>query len=117
MRNDEEDEDDTPLSVRLGRQNQGQLPIHEIRNRRWRHTNMETTDVTYKSTFSDTPNGDLSPPNYIEKFIDNSIIENLVDQTNLYSTQKTGKYINTSVIEMCQFIDIHISAGDVQMPK
>jgi hypothetical protein len=32
MRNDEEDEDDTPLRVRLGRQNQGQLPLHEIRN-------------------------------------------------------------------------------------
>ena len=37
MRNDEEeDEDDIPLCVRLGRQSQGQLPIHEIRNRRWR---------------------------------------------------------------------------------
>jgi hypothetical protein len=34
MRNDE-DEDDTLLSVRLGRQNQGQLPIHEIRNLHW----------------------------------------------------------------------------------
>jgi len=119
MRNDDddeeedEDEDDTPLSVRLGRQNQGEQPIHEIRNRRWQHKNMEARDVTYNSTFSDPPNDDLSPLNYFEKFIDNSIIENLVDQTNLYSTQKTGKSINTSVIEMCQFIGIHILAGVV----
>ena len=47
--------------VRLGRQNQGKQPIHEIRNRRWRHKNMEATDVTYNSTFSDPPNDDLSP--------------------------------------------------------
>jgi hypothetical protein len=73
--------------------------------------------VTYNPTFSDPPNNDLSPPNYFEKFIDNSIIENSVDQTNLYSTQKTGKSINTSVIEMCQFIGIHILAGVVRMPK
>ena len=72
--------------------------------------------VQCNSTFSDPPNDDLSPRNYFEKFIDNSIIENL-DQTNLYSTQKTGKSINTSVIEMCQFIGIHILVGVVQMPK
>ena len=71
--------------------------------------------MTYNSTFCDPPNDDLSPLNYFEKFIDNSIIENL-DQTNLYSAQKTGKSINTSVIEMCQFIGIHILAGVVQMP-
>jgi hypothetical protein len=41
---------------------------------------MEATDVTYNSTFFYPPNDDLSPLNYFEKFIDNSIIENLVDQ-------------------------------------
>jgi hypothetical protein len=56
---------------------------------------MEATDVTYNSTFSDPPNDDLSPPNYFEKFIDNSIIEYLIDQTNLYSTQKNRESLST----------------------
>jgi hypothetical protein len=67
---EDEEEDDTHLSVRLGRKSQGQLPLHEKRNRHWRHRNMEATDVTYNSTFSDPPNDDLSPLNYFEKFID-----------------------------------------------
>jgi hypothetical protein len=78
---------------------------------------MEATDVTYNSTFSDPPNDDLSPPNYFEKFIDNTIIENLIDQTHLYSAQNTGKSVNTSVIEMCQFIGIRVLSVSVQMPK
>jgi hypothetical protein len=44
MRNDN-DEGDTPLSVKLGSKNQGELPIHEI-NQCWRHKNMEATYVT-----------------------------------------------------------------------
>jgi hypothetical protein len=78
---------------------------------------MEATDVTYNSTFSDPPNDDLSQPNYFEKFIDNTIIENLIDQTNLYFAQNTGKSVNTSVIEMCQFSGIRILSVSVQMPK
>jgi hypothetical protein len=81
MRNDDEDEYEgvTPLSVRCGRQNQNEVPIHEIINRCWRHRNIEATDVTYNSTFSDPQNDDLRPLNYFEKLIDNSVIENLVD--------------------------------------
>jgi hypothetical protein len=78
---------------------------------------MEATDVTYNSTFSDPPNDDLIPPNYFENLFDKGIIENLIDQRNLYSTQNMGKSINTSVIEMCQCIGIRILSGVVQMPK
>ena len=113
---EEEDLDDTPLTVQLGRQNQSELPIHEVRNRYWRHKSMEPIDVTYNSTYSDPPN-DVSPLNYFEKFIDNIIIQNLVDQTNLYFTQKTGKSISTSIFGMSQFLGIHILAGVVHMPK
>lgn len=111
------DEDDMPLSLRLERLNQDKTPEHVTRNQRWRHKNMEAVDVSYNVAFTDPPIEDLSPLNYFEKFIDDNIVENFVEQTNLYSTQKTGKSINTSVIEMCQFIGIHILAGIVRMPK
>lgn len=48
---------------------------------------------------------------------DKSIIDNLVDQTNLYSVQKTGTSINTRVSEMEQFLGIHMMSGIIQMPS
>jgi len=41
----------------------------------------------------------------------------MVYHTNLYSTQKTGSSINTTVLEMETFIGIHIYSGIVKMPS
>jgi hypothetical protein len=115
MNGDEKDEEenDTTLIVRLSIQNQSEVPTHEGRNRCWRHKSMEPIHLTYNFTYSDPPNDNISLFNYFEKFTDNSIIQNL-DQTNLYAALKTGKSINTSVLEISQFIGIHILGGVVR---
>ncbi len=43
--------------------------------------------------------------------------QQLVEQTNLYSVQKTGRNIGTSKNEMEQFIGIQMKMGIVKMPR
>lgn len=42
----------------------------------------------------------LTPYNYLKKFIDSKIFEKMKLYTNLYSTQKKCSLINTAVSEM-----------------
>ena len=49
-------------------------------------------------------------------FFDDTIIENMTQQTNLYSLQKDGSSINTTFDKMCQFLGIQIS-GIIEMPS
>jgi hypothetical protein len=69
MINDDEEEDDTPLIVRLSKQNQIEVPTHKGRNRCWRHKSMEPIHLTYNSKYSDPPNDDISPLNYLKNLL------------------------------------------------
>ena len=60
---------------------------------------------------------DLTALNFFKMFWDNSKTEILVDQTNLYSVQSTGKSINTSFNEMEQFIGIRMLMSIVKLPS
>ncbi len=44
------------------------------------------------------------------------MIENLVEQTNLYSVQQEGKSVNTNKQEMEQLIEMQMLLGIVKMP-
>jgi hypothetical protein len=45
------------------------------------------------------------------------VIENFVEQSNLYCVHKIGRILNTSKNEIEQFLDIHIMAGIVNLPN
>jgi hypothetical protein len=47
----------------------------------------------------------------------NDIIDLVVQQTNLYSTQKTGSSINTTKEETEELIGMHLKMGIVQLPS
>jgi hypothetical protein len=45
------------------------------------------------------------------------VIENFVEQFNLYCVHKTGRTLNTNKNEIERFLDIHIMAGIVNVPS
>lgn len=57
-----------------------------------------------------------SPGDYFGDFFSDDIFALIVEQTNLYSVQKTGVSINTNVPEMKTFIGIELIMGIVRMP-
>lgn len=68
---------------------------------------------------NDLPNESItasSPLDYFSLFITNEIIEYIVQQTNLYSTQSKGKSIDVSVDEMKDFFAIKLLMGIIKLP-
>lgn len=58
-----------------------------------------------------------TPLQYFKKFFDDDIINNLVEQTNMYSIQKGRICINTNYNEISVFLGIHIMSGIIRMPS
>ena len=85
---------------------------------KWSKKTSETSYL-FTNNFSMPPVNfsDLTALNFFKMFWDNSITEILVEQTNLYSVQSTGKSINTSFNEMEQFIGIHMLMSIVKLPS
>ena len=54
---------------------------------------------------------------YFRKFWSHDITERLVDQTNLYSVEKTGESIRTTKEEMEKFIEVQMLMSIVKLPK
>ena len=59
----------------------------------------------------------FEPFHYFSKFFSKELIELIVYQTNLYSTQKQVKSINVTVNEMKDFLGITILMGITQLPS
>lgn len=92
-------------------------PINVRPRPRWRHRDIETTDVPCNVSYSPPPDQLHTPYEYFKMFCDNNALQNICDQTNLYSTQKTGTSVNTSVQEIEQFLGIHVMSGIVRVPS
>ena len=54
--------------------------------------------------------------NFFKIFLNGSITQTLVDQTNLYSLQEQGKNISTCDKEIEQFLGMHILMGIMKLP-
>ena len=65
------------------------------------------------------PNPDMSWPlyDYFKYFINDEMLSNIVYQTNLYTTQKNVKSINTDAKELEQLIGVYLCMGLVKMPN
>ena len=95
-----------------------ELPTRDTRVFKWRKREpvIENTEFRGES-FSPPPTEIPDPQEYFKIFWDDSIMNNLVEQTNLYSVQKTGKSIDTNLKEMQQFIGINLLMSIVQLPS
>ncbi|XP_049835106.1 uncharacterized protein LOC126278874 [Schistocerca gregaria] len=116
------DEDDVPLASRLLAEPH-LAPSHSTqkiqcdthRDLRWRMKDNEEVETSCNAVFSDPPGDELTPLQYFRRSVD--IIQNLVEQSNLYCTQKTGAPLYTNDREIEKYIGINILAGGVKMPS
>lgn len=54
---------------------------------------------------------------YFLKFFSEDLFAHIVDETNMYSVQETGKSIQLTIEELRDFLSIHILMGIVEMPS
>lgn len=83
----------------------------------WKTTDHVVCDTSYKEQFSRPPEEIPSPYSYFKMFCSDDIIQNLTDQTNIYSCQKNANTIDTNKAEMEVFLGIHLMMGIVSMPS
>lgn len=74
-------------------------------------------DITWQSKLPDPPLDVESPFYYFKMFLDDSIIKNCSEQTNLYSAQSSGTSLNTTPQEIEQYFGIHMFMSIIKMPS
>lgn len=87
---------------------------------RWRSYKPQATDSVFKGNGFSLPPDDadkFTPLTYFHYFWTDEMTVHLVDQTNLYSVQKSGTNVKTTKEEMEQFIGIQMRMGIVSMPR
>lgn len=107
---DYDSEDNLPLSTFIN--------INKKRIRpppKWRNQNIDPVNSECHSVYTNTNN--TSPLSYFKLFFDEDLIEEISEQTNLYSVQQKSTSVNTTFTEMCQFLGINILSGIVRMPS
>ena len=62
--------------------------------------NFNAPDASFTGEEEPQPENLKEPLAYFREFVTNEMIENIAQQTNLYSAQKEGRSINTSKLEM-----------------
>ena len=77
---------------------------------------IEEVEAVCNTSFSDPPDEEIMPFEYFKQMCKDEVIENFVEQSNLYCVQKTGRPLNTNKNEMEQLLGIHIIEGIVNMP-
>jgi len=76
---------------------------------------IDEVDVVCNTSFSDPQDEEITPVEYFKQTCRDEVIENFVEQSNLYCVPKTGRTLNTNKNETEQFLDIYITAGIVNM--
>jgi len=118
--------EDVPFSLHLPQSLSGDAEVQVVPatsrrgsrcNLRWRMKDIEEVDAVCNTRFSDPPDEEITPFEYFKQMCRDEVIENFVEQSNLYCVQKTGRSLNTNKNEMEQFLGIHIMAGIVNMPS
>ena len=104
----EESEDDKPLSDLAGN------PTPRIF--RWHRQDTPHRAYEFTGEYSPPPDTSLKPLQYFTKFLTNETLNDVVENTNLYSVEKRGKYVSTDYKEMKTFLGMQILMGIVQMP-
>ena len=88
------------------------------RNYRWGKLKLPLVDTTFKGEPFGAPPDDAANVTslvYFRGFFRDELFERIVEQTNLYSVQKTGKCINTTSEKIETFIGIQIRMSIVRM--
>jgi len=84
---------------------------------KWKKVQLDDdVDFSWTDGFPE-PLENFTPLEYFKLFVDDDIIDNIVEQTNIYSFQKHGSSVNTNKKEVEQFVSCSIMMGLVRMPS
>ena len=111
-----EDEDDVPLA-NLSSNSSGSNIKTANRVYRWRKHDTPVADRTFQGTFTEPREEELTPLQHFKLFLKDEILNTIVENTNLYSVQKSENSVNTNKDEISSFIGIYILMGIVQLTK
>ena len=103
--------DDEPAprqGTSTGNRQETSIPVFK-----WRKVEQDVSGIEKDITFSE-PDEVGTAMQYFKRLFDASIIQMIVDQTNLYSVQETGHSVNTTCNEMNVFISMLIYTGLVK---
>ncbi len=85
---------------------------------RWRKkTPVEMKTAYIGEPLPEPPQDEMTTLQYFKLFFDDELIHHIVDQTNLYSVQKTGTSVNTSESELEQYLGILLMMGVIILPQ
>ena len=84
---------------------------------RWRKKDLPPFHEGSEEQYVDIPDEIKSPYKYFKQFFNDELLQLVVNNTNLCSTQKTGKCINTTVDEISTFIGTQMLMGLVKLPS
>lgn len=84
----------------------------------WRKKTFETPETTFKGPCAKPPDEIHTPLEYFKNFITDDMLLLLMEQTNLYSVQKSNhlRNVNTTVKELEILIGLYLRMGLCQMP-
>ena len=105
---DDDDEDNVPLSS---------IAVPKKHVYRWRKSDVPERNRQFVEHFSPPPDQMKTPFEYFSMFFPESLLITIVENTNLYSVQKSGKNINTTVDEIKTFIGMRMLMGIIKLPS
>ena len=111
-----EDEDDVSLAS-LANSSSGSTIKTASRVYQSRKHDTPMNDCTFQGIFTEPPEEQLIPLQYFKLFLKDEILNTIVENTDLYSVQKSGTSVNTNKKEVSSFNGIHILMGIVQLPN
>ena len=94
-----EDEDDVPLA-NLSSNSSGSNIKTANRVYRWRKHDTPVADRTFQGTFTEPREEELTPLQCFKLFLKDEILNTIVENTNLYSVQKSENSVNTNKDEI-----------------
>lgn len=102
-------------------------PVKKLKKKckvKWRQGTLDENAVptTYFGPPFEEPTDDniaglATPSQFFQYFFDEELLTKIVEQTNLYSMQLTGKSSNISITDMKQFLGICILSSVVSLPS
>ncbi|CAB4019574.1 Hypothetical predicted protein [Paramuricea clavata] len=117
--NDDNSDDNNTDNVESGENGDGADPATQLKQKksfRWRKKDMPQSDGSFDLKEDDIEEP-KSPLEYFRQFWPDEINNLIVEQTNLYSTQKTDTSINTNKKETEQLIRMHLKMCIIQLPS
>ena len=84
---------------------------------RWRKQDTNAKPKDFDGRFSDPPVVEKTPAGYFVMFFTDDLVNYIVENTNLYSVQVSGKTVGKTVEEIKTLIGIQMMMGIVRLPR